>query len=100
MADKAPRRPRTPRLATVVRTSRPTPHLVRVVLGGEGLTGFAPEYSDAYVKLVLPPAGAPYTAPFDVEQVNREHPPELWPCRRTYTVRAWDAAAVELILLV
>ncbi|HSU00531.1 MAG TPA: siderophore-interacting protein, partial [Geodermatophilus sp.] len=58
MADKAPRRPRTPRLATVLRTSRPTPHLVRVVLGGEGLVGFAPEYADAYVKLVLPPAGA------------------------------------------
>src|SRR4051795_8263342 len=71
MADKAPRRPRTPRLATVLRTSRPTPHLVRVVLGGEGLAGFAPEHTDAYVKLVLPPAGAPYAAPFDVEAVQR-----------------------------
>jgi NADPH-dependent ferric siderophore reductase len=98
MADKAPRRPRTPRLATVLRTSRPTPHLVRVVLGGEGLAGFAPEHTDAYVKLVLPPAGAPYAAPFDVAAVQREHPRELWPCLRTYTVRAWDPAAGELVL--
>jgi NADPH-dependent ferric siderophore reductase len=98
MADTAPRRPRTPRLATVLRTSRPTPHLVRVVLGGEGLAGFAPGYTDAYVKLVLPPAGAPYAAPFDVDAVQREHPRELWPGLRTYTVRAWDPAAGELVL--
>jgi NADPH-dependent ferric siderophore reductase len=98
MADKAPRRPRTPRLATVVRTSRPTPHLVRVVLGGHGLAGFAPTFADAYVKLVLPPAGAPYAAPFDMDAVRGEHPRELWPCLRTYTVRAWDPVAGELVL--
>ena len=98
MADKAPRRPRTPRLATVLRTSRPTPHLVRVVLGGDGLAGFAPTFSDAYVKLVLPPAGAPYAAPFDMDAVQSQHPRELWPCLRTYTVRAWDPAAGELVL--
>ena len=98
MVDKAPRRPRTPRLATVLRTSRPTPHLVRVVLGGEGLTGFAPEHTDAYVKLVLPPAGAPYTAPFDMDAVQAEHPREWWPCLRTYTVRGWDPVAGELVL--
>jgi NADPH-dependent ferric siderophore reductase len=98
MVDKAPRRPRTPRLATVLRTSRPTPHLVRVVLGGEGLTGFAPEHTDAYVKLVLPPADAPYTAPFDMDAVQAEHPREWWPCLRTYTVRGWDPVAGELVL--
>src|SRR5918998_352645 len=98
MADKAPRRPRTPRLATVLRTSRPTPPLVRVVLGGEGLAGFAPEHADAYVKLVLPPTGAPYAAPFDLDAVQREHPRELWPCLRTYTVRRWDPASGELVL--
>ena len=98
MADQAPRRPRTPRLATVLRTSRPTPHLVRLVLGGEGLAGFAPAFTDAYVKLVLPPAGAPYAAPFDIDAIQAEHPRELWPCLRTYTVRAWDAATGELVL--
>ncbi|MGY1681956.1 siderophore-interacting protein [Geodermatophilus sp. SYSU D01176] len=98
MADTAPRRPRTPRLATVLRTSRPTPHLVRVVLGGDGLAGFAPTFTDSYVKLVLPPAGAPYAAPFDVDTVRSEQPRELWPCLRTYTVRGWDPAAGELVL--
>ncbi|MGY1706154.1 siderophore-interacting protein [Geodermatophilus sp. SYSU D00697] len=98
MADQAPRRRRTPRLATVLRTSRPTPHLVRLVLGGEGLAGFAPEHADSYVKLVLPPSGAPYAPPFDVEEVKATHPQEHWPCLRTYTVRAWDAAAGELTL--
>ena len=98
MADKAPRRPRTPRLATVLRTSRPTPHLVRVVLGGDGLAGFEPTFTDAYVKLVLPPAGAPYAAPFDMDVVQSEHPRELWPCLRTYTVRGWDPATGELVL--
>ncbi|SFK96166.1 siderophore-interacting protein [Geodermatophilus ruber] len=95
---ESPRRPRTPRVATVLRTSRPTPHLIRVVLGGTELAGFAPEHTDAYVKLVLPPPGAPYTAPFDVEQVKSTHPQEQWPCLRTYTVRAWDDAAGELTL--
>jgi NADPH-dependent ferric siderophore reductase len=98
MADEVQRRPRTPRLATVLRTSRPTPHLVRVVLGGDGLAGFAPTFADAYVKLVLPPAGAPYAAPFDMDAVRGEHPRELWPCLRTYTVRAWDPVAGELVL--
>ncbi|MFW3172322.1 siderophore-interacting protein [Geodermatophilus sp. CPCC 206100] len=98
MADQAPRRPRTPRLATVLRTSRPTPHLVRVVLGGDGLAGFAPEHSDSYVKILFAPAGAPYATPFDVEQVRSEHPQELWPTTRTYTVREWDAATGELTI--
>ncbi|TFV64559.1 siderophore-interacting protein [Geodermatophilus sp. DF01-2] len=98
MADQAPRRPRSPWLATVLRTSRPTPHLVRVVLGGKGLAGFTSAFTDAYVKLVLPPSGAPYAAPFDMEAVQAEHPRELWPCLRTYTVRAWDAVAGELVI--
>ncbi len=85
-------------MATVLRTSRPTPHLVRVVLGGDGLAGFAPTFADAYVKLVLPPAGAPYTAPFDMDAVQAKHPREWWPCLRTYTVRGWDPAAGELVL--
>jgi NADPH-dependent ferric siderophore reductase len=92
-------RPRTPRVAEVVRTSRVAPHMVRVVLGGEGLAGFpAGACTDHYVKLLFPPAGAPYAVPYDVEQVRAELPPELWPVTRTYTVRAWDPAAGELTI--
>src|SRR3954452_5314595 len=79
----APRRPRTPRVAEVLRTSRLTPHMIRVVLGGEGLAGFpAGESTDHYVKLLFPP---------DAPDPER-------PLTRTCTVRAWDAAAGELTL--
>lgn len=94
-----PRPRRVTRVGTVVRTELVTPHLVRVVLGGESLAGFgAGPFTDHYVKLQLPPAGAPYAAPFDPEQVRAEQPPELWPVSRTYTVRAWDPEATELTI--
>jgi NADPH-dependent ferric siderophore reductase len=82
---------RVPRLARVEEVERLGPRLVRIVLGGEGLDGFAAgEFSDHYVKLQLPPPGAPYGPPFDLEQVRAEQPRELWPRTRTYTVRHWD----------
>ena len=93
------RRPRVARVGEVLRTSRVTPHMIRVVLGGEGLSGFpAGEFTDHYVKLLFPPPGAPYSAPFDVEQLRAELPAEQWPVTRTYTVRAWDAEAGELTI--
>ena len=96
---QAPRPTRQARVAEVVRTTRVTPHLVRVVLGGDGLAGFpAGAFTDHYVKLLFPPADAPYAVPFDVERVRAEHPPESWPVTRTYTVRAWDARAGELTI--
>ena len=96
---QAPRKKRVPRVGTVVRTEQLTPHLVRVVLGGDGLAGFAAgEFTDHYVKLQFPPVGAPYGAPFDAEAVQAEQPQEWWPVTRTYTVRAWDPAAAELTI--
>src|SRR3954452_16802392 len=90
-------RTRTPRVAEVVRTARLTPHMIRVVLGGDGLAGFpAGEFTDHYVKLLFPPADAPYGVPYDIDRVRAELPAEQWPVSRTYTVRAWDAARGEL----
>src|SRR3954470_3948719 len=100
MADDKPARParRTTR-GEVRRVERITPHMVRVVLGGEGLAGFpAGEFTDHYVKLQLPPAGASYQAPYDVDELREQLPPEQWPVTRTYTVRTWDAAAGELTI--
>ena len=95
----AARRPRVARIGEVVRTSRVTPHMIRVVLGGEGLAGLpVGEHTDHYVKLLFPPPGAPYEVPFDVERLRGELPPELWPVTRTYTVRAWDADRGELTI--
>jgi NADPH-dependent ferric siderophore reductase len=93
------RRPRVARVGEVLRVSWVTPHMIRVVLGGEGLAGFpVGEFTDHYVKLLFPPPGAPYGVPFDVDQVRADLPAELWPVTRTYTVRHWDAAAGELTI--
>lgn len=73
--------------------------MVRIVFGGEDLAGFgAGEFTDHYVKLQLPPPGAPYEAPFDPEQVKAELPRDLWPRTRTYTVRRWDPAQCVLTI--
>ena len=69
------------------------------MLGGDDLAGFdAGHFTDHYVKLQLPPAGAPYAAPFDVEQIRATLPREQWPRTRTYSVRAWDAARRRLTI--
>ncbi|MEU6842392.1 siderophore-interacting protein [Streptomyces sp. NPDC046716] len=99
MAERpAARKPRKARSAQVVRTERLTPHMQRVVLGGDGLADFPAEleYTDHYMKLLFAPPGVAYEEPFDVERIREELPREQWPVTRTYTVRAWDAAAREL----
>jgi len=72
----------------------------RVVLGGEGLAGFAADTcTDHYVKLLFPPdEGVAYPEPFDLERIREELPREQWPVTRTYTVRAWDPVHRELAL--
>lgn len=81
----------------VQRTEQLTPHMVRVVLGGEGMAEFtAGEYSDHYVKLVFPRPGVSYPEPFDIAQIRAEFPRDQWPSTRTYTIRAWDPATREL----
>ncbi|MFE7134233.1 siderophore-interacting protein [Streptomyces sp. NPDC057638] len=83
----------------VVHTERITPHMVRLVLGGEGLDGFALEgFTDHYVKLLFPPAGVSYPEPFDIERIRAEFPRDQWPANRTYTVRNWDAERAEMTI--
>ncbi|MEU9915405.1 siderophore-interacting protein [Streptomyces sp. NPDC051001] len=99
MAERPGRKPRKPYSAQVVRTERLTPHMHRVVLGGEGLADFAADTcSDHYVKLLFPAGGATYPEPFDMERIREEFPREQWPVTRTYTVRHWDAEHRELTL--
>lgn len=71
----------------------------RIVFGGAGLRGFAAgEFTDHYVKLQFPPAGADYAAPFDQEQIRSSRPREHWPRTRTYSVRAWDQTEQRLTI--
>ncbi len=67
-----------------------TPNLVRVVLGGDGLEGYTPtEFTDQYVNALFVPDGAPYGAPFDLDEA-RALDPQHRPVGRRYTIRSWD----------
>ena len=97
MADRPARKAPQTHLARVVRTERLTPHMQRIVLGGEGLAHFsAGEFTDHYVKVLFPPEGVTYPEPFDIAAIRAELPRDRWPVTRTYTVRRWDAEAREI----
>ncbi len=75
---------------TVEDVEQLTPHLVRVIFGGDGLAGFVLEgWTDSYVNLLFVPPGAPYTVPFDADEA-RKLDRARWPIPRRYTVRSWD----------
>lgn len=97
MAER-PARPRPSAIrAQVQRVEQLTPHMIRIVLGGPGLDGFAAgEYTDHYIKLLFPADGGAYPDPFDPQAIREEQPRDQWPVTRTYTVRRWDADAREL----
>ena len=81
----------------VLRSEQLSPHMTRVVLGGDGLAQFGTRgQTDHYVKLLFPAPGVTYPEPFDVRVIREEFPREQWPTTRTYTVRRWDAEAGEL----
>lgn len=94
MADKRGRS-RPVMRAEVRRTERLTPHLIRVVCGGEGLAAFEPNTcTDSYVKVLFAPAGVTYPHPLDLADLAAEQRPRM----RTYTVRGFDPEARELVL--
>src|SRR5213594_287544 len=97
MTDRPARKAPQIHRCRVERVQRLTPHMIRVVLGGEGLAAFsAGEFSDHYVKLQFPVEGVDYPEPFDLRRIREEMPRHHWPRQRTYTVRRWDADAREL----
>ena len=99
MAERPARKAPRAHEATVVRTERITPHMVRVVLGGEALASLgADEFTDHYVKVLFPAPGVTYPEPFDMARIREEFPADQWPVNRTYTVRSWDAEARELAI--
>lgn len=83
----------------VARKERISADMVRIVLDGDGLAGFAnPErWADTYVNLLFVPPGAPYAVPFEPDDV-RGLDRALRPIPRRYTVRRWDGDARELSL--
>ncbi|MFE3326396.1 siderophore-interacting protein [Streptomyces sp. NPDC059176] len=99
MAETPARRAPQVHQARVLRTERLTPHMVRLVMGGDGLSAFATDgFTDHYVKIVFPVPGVTYPEPFDMARIREELPREQWPSNRTYTVRAWDPVHRELVI--
>ena len=87
--------------AEVVGTRRLTPHLVRVELGGEGLRGWSTSgVPDERLVLVLPAPGSRTAAePVTMPDGTQDYPdPDDQPPMRSYTVRAWDAAAARMVV--
>ena len=85
----------------VVRSEKVTPHMVRVVLGGNGFETFRPsEFTDSYVKLVLVADDvdmAALTRPLTLDSFAGL-PAAKQPVIRTMTVRRADAAAREIAI--
>lgn len=90
-ARKAVGRP-SPRLLTVKEAWRLTPNMIRVVFAGPELEGFPEGREGGNCKLMIPEVGETKDA-FAARLKNG--PP---PVRRTYTVRAFDAATQQLTI--
>jgi NADPH-dependent ferric siderophore reductase len=82
-----------------VSTTRLTPNMRRIVLGGPDLSDLpVGDHTDAYVKLVYPPAGAPYSTAAEFTEQRAGLAAEHRPALRTYTIRSYDAAIPALTI--
>jgi NADPH-dependent ferric siderophore reductase len=85
----------------VLRTEQLTPHLTRVVLGGDGFDTFTPNDStDAYVKIVFVNDGIDVDAlpqPLTLDSF-KDLPPGQQPTVRTYTGRRVDTDRREIAI--
>ena len=86
---------------TVVATDQIAPHIVRVVLGGNGFDTFEPSsFADSYVKVVIVPSGVDVTGlprPLTLDSFDGL-PENQRPTVRTYTVRRADAERREVTI--
>ncbi|WP_430592648.1 siderophore-interacting protein [Humidisolicoccus flavus] len=89
---------RSQAILQVVRTEWVSEHLIRVVAGGPGFEHFNDnEFSDKYVKVLIPPLGSTLRPPYDLAEIRAEQPEQL-PARRTYTVRWVDQAQQQIAI--
>jgi NADPH-dependent ferric siderophore reductase len=80
----------TIRQLTVVKTERITPNMQRVTLGGDDLADFPEGQESGYIKLLFPRDPADLPAEPDAKALR--------PLMRTYTIRAFNLAARELVV--
>jgi NADPH-dependent ferric siderophore reductase len=88
----------TAQYGTVEAIERLSPSMIRIVFGGDGLAGFTPtDATDQYVNAAFVPDGAPYSVPFDLDEVRRLEA-ALRPRNRRYTIRAWDPESRQVTI--
>lgn len=88
------RRPPVPRLAVVTGTRLIPGGMVRVTVEPSvAVSSMDLAFTDHYVKLLFPPAGASWSwedADIDPGTLRETYPRDQWPVMRTYTLRSWD----------
>ena len=98
-ATTATRNSRPQTVLTVLRREELSPHMVRIIVGGDGFSSYSNNaFVDRYVKIAFPQPGVAYPEPLDLWTVRETMPREQWPYTRTYTVRWVDEAAEELAI--
>ncbi|MGX9902205.1 siderophore-interacting protein [Arthrobacter sp. SA17] len=98
-ATSATRNSRPQTALTVLRREELSPHMVRIIAGGEGFSSYSNNaFVDRYVKIAFPQPGVAYPEPLDLWTIRETMPREQWPHTRTYTVRWVDEAARELAI--
>jgi len=94
-----PRRAPAQTILSVVSTEWLTPHLVRLVLGGDGFVGFVNNpATDKYVKVFFVKPELGLEPPYDLPALRESLPQEDWPVVRTYTVRWVDEETRQLAI--
>lgn len=78
-----------------------TPHMIRIVAGGEAMGEFPDNgFTDAYVKVLFLRDGVEYPDPLDMDVVRAEFPREDQPMMRTYTIRRQTPTELTLDFVV
>ena len=94
--------PRPPRPTTALEVKGSewlTPHMVRIIAGGDGFEDFGSNgFADAYVKILFAADGSAFTEPVDVAAMRESLPSDQWPKTRTYSIRSIDEGARELAI--
>jgi NADPH-dependent ferric siderophore reductase len=84
---------------TVIRREQLSPHMVRIIAGGDGFADFVNNsFVDRYIKIVFPQPGVDYVQPLNLWTIRETMPRAQWPYTRTYTVRWVNAEARELAI--
>lgn len=83
----------------VVRKVRLTPHLIRIIAGGENFEKYLEannDSTDAYAKMLFADRSLGLLPPYDLESLREQLPIEQLPTVRTYTIRSVDVEAREI----